>query len=121
MYGYGRPDPLTHATPVEHPPRAAWAVFLPPHPPGYLTLEEFEENQRLVTDNRSPRPHLGAARQGATLLQGLVHCQPWGRRMRVCYQGGVPYYTCDAEHRRFGAPICNRASARRVDALGEEW
>ncbi len=40
--------------------------------------------------------------------------------MRVRYHGGAPYYACDAEHRRYGAPICNRASARRVDALVEE-
>lgn len=124
VYCYGRRrrrhDPLTRETHVEHQPRAAWEVFLPDHHPGYITLEEFEENQRLLADNRSHLPHTGAARRGAALLQGLVYCQHCGRRMRVCYHGGAPYYTCDAEHRRFGAPICNRASARRVDALVEE-
>ena len=40
--------------------------------------------------------------------------------MRICYHAGHPYYLCDAEHRRFGTAICNRASARRVDVLVEE-
>ena len=40
--------------------------------------------------------------------------------MRVCYHHGAPCYTRDAEHRRYGRPIGNRASAKRVDALVEE-
>jgi hypothetical protein len=40
--------------------------------------------------------------------------------MRVRYSGGSAYYVCDAAHRRFGDPICNRASSKRVDALVEE-
>jgi len=124
IYCYGRRqhqhDPLTQQAHVRRRPREDWEVFIPNHHPGYITLEAFEENQRMLADNRSHLPHAGAPRRGPSLLQGIVYCQHCGRRMRVCYHHGAPYYTCDAEHRRYARPICNRASAKRVDALVEE-
>jgi Recombinase zinc beta ribbon domain len=41
----------------------------------------------------------GAVREGPALLQGLVWCKHCGRKMRVCYHDGQPYYTCDGAHR----------------------
>lgn len=124
VYCYGRRqcqrDPLTQQAHVRRRQRQDWDVFLPEHHPGYITLAEFEENQRVLAANASHLPHAGAPRQGPSLLQGIVHCQHCTRRMRVCYHQGAPYYTCDAEHRRYGNAICNRASAKRVDALVEE-
>lgn len=124
VYCYGRRqrqhDPLTHQTQVRRRQRTDREVFLPDHHPGYITLAEFEENQRTLAANASHLPHAGAPRQGPSLLQGIVYCQHCARRMRVCYHRGAPYYTCDAEHRRYGTAICNRASARRVDVLVEE-
>jgi DNA invertase Pin-like site-specific DNA recombinase len=124
-YCYGRRhrsvDPLTRQVHVRWRERSAWDVFIPDHHPGYITLAEFEENQRLLENNRSNHvPSQGAARRGPALLQGLAYCKHCGRKMRVRYSNGAPYYTCDADHRRFGDPICNRASAKRVDALVEE-
>ena len=124
VYCYGRRqrqhDPLTHQAHGRRRQRADWEVFLPNHHPGYITLAEFEDNQHTLAANASHLPHPGAPRQGPSLLQGIVYCQHCARRMRVCYHRGAPYYTCDAEHRRYGSVICNRASARRVDALVEE-
>jgi hypothetical protein len=112
--------PLTARVHSRRRQREAWEVFLPDHHPGYSTLAEFEDNQRLLADHGSQLPHPGAPRRGPSLLQGRVYCQHCGRRMRVCYHHGMPYYTCDAEHRRYGSAICHRASAQRVDALVEE-
>jgi DNA invertase Pin-like site-specific DNA recombinase len=125
VYCYGRrqrvTDPLTHRHQVHWRERHHWAVFLPNHHPGYISVADFEENQRILDQNRNRYPHtLGAARRGPALLQGIVYCQHCGRKMRIRYHNGAPYYECDAEHRRYGAPICNRASARRVDVLVEE-
>ncbi len=121
IYCYGRKrrrfDPLTHRTHVEKVPRSEWNVFIPNHHPGYITLEEFEENQRIIMNNRFQYPQSkGAARKGAALLQGLVYCQHCGSRMRIRYSGGAAYYLCDHAKRRYGEPTCNRASAKRVDA-----
>ncbi|NTU62917.1 MAG: recombinase family protein [Chloroflexi bacterium] len=124
VYCYGRRqrhlDPVTQQVHVYRRQREAWEVFLPAHHPGYISLAEFEDNQRILAENCNYLPHAGAPRQGPSLLQGIVYCQHCGRRMRVCYHHGAPYYTCDAEHRRYGSAICNRASAQRVDALVEE-
>lgn len=122
VYCYGKRarqvDPLTHTLHVHKCAREEWEVFLPEHYPGYITLAEFEENQRVLADNRAQYPmHSGAARHGPTLLQGLVYCKHCGRKMRVCYSGGGVYYICDTAQRRFGEPVCNRASSVRVDEL----
>jgi DNA invertase Pin-like site-specific DNA recombinase len=125
VYCYGQrrtqTDPISHQSHVQKCARETWAVFLPDHHPGYITLEEFEKNQKILENNRYQYPNSqGAARKGSALLPGLVFCQHCGRRMRVRYTLGRPYYTCDAAERRFAAPICNRASASRVDALVED-
>ena len=125
VYCYGKKrlqtDPLTHQVHVHKRPQTEWIVYLPEHHPGYITLSEFEENQRTLENNRNQYPSSqGAVRQGTALLPGLVFCQHCGKRMRVRYTLGRPYYTCDAAERRFAAPICNRASAQRVDALVED-
>jgi DNA invertase Pin-like site-specific DNA recombinase len=124
-YCYGKRerqvDPITQTTHVRKRKREEWDVFIPDHYPGYITLAEFEENQRILENNRNQFPaNQGAARRGPTLLQGLVLCKHCGRKMRVRYCGGSSYYVCDTAHRRFGDPICNRASSKRVDALVEE-
>lgn len=125
IYCYGQrktiTDPISHHTHVQKCARETWTVLLPNHHPGYITEEEFEKNQKILENNRNQYPtSQGAARKGSALLQGLVFCQHCGRKMRVRYSLGRPYYTCDAAERRFGAPICNRAGAVRVDALVED-
>jgi hypothetical protein len=125
VYCYGRRerqvDPITKAVHVRKRARSEWEVFLPDHHPGYLTLAEFEENQRILQNNRQQFPHsLGAVGRGPALLQGLVFCRHCGHKMRIRYRKGSAYYVCDTAHRRYGDPICNRASTQRVDALVEE-
>ena len=121
VYCYGKVkrhyDPLTKRTKVYRIPQAEWEVYIPEHFIGYITLTEFEENQRLIANNRFQFPEsCGAARSGAALLQGIVFCQNCGLRMHVSYSKGEGYYLCDRAHHLLGAPICNRASSKRVDA-----
>ena len=125
IYCYGKRervfDPVRRAYHVRSRPREEWLVFLTDHHPGYVSAETFEDNQQIMANNRPQFANSqGAARQGATLLQGLVYCRHCGHKMRIRYSRSTPYYTCDAAHRRFGDPICNRASAKRVDVLVAE-
>jgi len=116
-----RVNPIEQTVHVHSRPREEWDVFLPDNHPGYITLAEFEENQRIIANNAYQFPHSqGATRRGPALLQGLVVCQHCGHHMRVRYSNGEAYYTCDLAHRRYGEAICNQASAKRVDALVEE-
>jgi DNA invertase Pin-like site-specific DNA recombinase len=125
VYSYGKRkkiyDPVHQVHHVYNQPREKWLVFLADHHEGYISLKTFEENQQIMANNRSQLENSqGATRRGVALLQGLVYCQHCGHKMRVRYSNGNPYYTCDAAHNRFGDPICNRASAKRVDALVAE-
>jgi len=125
IYAYGRRqaqvDPLAQTRRVHRKARADWEVFLPEHHPGYLSREEYEANVATLENNYQQFPaNQGAVREGPALLQGLVWCKHCGRKMRVCYHDGQPYYTCDGAHRTFGTAVCNRASAGRVDVLVED-
>ncbi len=125
VYCYGRRqravDPLSQAPQLRRRTRDAWLVFLPDHHPGYITLAEFDANQAALENNRMQYPQRqGAPGRGPALLQGLVICHHCGHKLRLRYSAGRPYYTCDRAHLRWAAPICNRASAARVDALVEE-
>jgi DNA invertase Pin-like site-specific DNA recombinase len=125
IYAYGRRqaqvDPLAKRRQVHRKARADWEVFLPEHHVGYISQEEYEANVATLENNYQQFPaNQGAVREGPALLQGLVWCKHCGRKMRVCYHDGQPYYTCDGAHRTFGTAICNRASAGRVDVLVED-
>lgn len=124
-YSYGKRrrevNPLTQTVHHHKRDRDEWMVMIADHHPGYISMDEFDENQRILANNRNLYPaSQGAARGGATLLQGILYCQHCGHKMRVRYHQGAPYYTCDSAHQHYAAAICNRASARRVDALVAE-
>lgn len=67
-----------------------WAILLRERHPGYISWEDYVENQRRLAQNRPHRDepaHQGAARQGDALLQGLVICGRCGHRMYATYSG----------------------------------
>src|ERR1700724_1573459 len=58
-------------------PREQWAILIKEAHPGYISWEEFEENQKRLQLNQQTRGlgrHSGPAREGPALLQGLVIC-----------------------------------------------
>jgi hypothetical protein len=68
-------------------PMTAWNVLLRDHHPGYISWEQFEENQRLISENAHMqlRTERKSARGGRALLTGLVRCGRCGRTMWVFY------------------------------------
>lgn len=122
VYCYGRRettlDPLERVVHRRQRPREEWLAFLPDHYPGYITLAEYDENQRILANNAYHFPnHQGATRKGKALIQGLAICAHCGRKMHVRYSQGRARYLCDYDHIRYADPVCNRASARHVDGL----
>jgi DNA invertase Pin-like site-specific DNA recombinase len=98
---------------IERLPREEWTALIPQAHPGYITWEEFEENQRRLRENaqtiggdrrRSP------PREGPALLQGLVMCGLCGDRMTVRYHrrhGTLwPTYVCQRRGIARAEPIC---------------
>ena len=85
-----------------HPvPMADWRVRLQEHHEGYITWDEFLNNQKRLEKNCTnggPMILSGPAREGLALLQGLLVCGHCGRALTVRYtsNGGIyPCYLCN--------------------------
>lgn len=110
----------------ERLPREEWTALIPQAHAGYITWEDFEENQRRLRENsqthgsdrrRSP------PREGPALLQGLAVCGRCGDRMTVRYhvcRGALwPTYVCQHRGIAHAEPICQSLPGRGLDdAIG---
>ena len=97
-----------------------WPFLIPGHHPGYITWDQFQQNQRRLDENRtSPGDdHRGAPREGLALLQGIVRCGRCGRRMTVRYlkNGSIPSYECNSVHSRYAGATCQSMRGDAIDA-----
>ncbi len=100
--------------------REAWHVLIKGHHEGYISWEQFERNQRQIASNRNGSPGPGAAREGHSLLQGLVLCGRCGRTMSVCYHGArrTLRYVCSAG-KAFETGRCQSIGAVRLEQAFE--
>src|SRR6266699_519040 len=101
-------------------PMSAWNVLLRDHHPGYISWEEFEANQRLISENThmQRRTDRKSARCGRALLTGLVRCARCGRVMRVFY--GTSFarpsrYHCRGDDSHVGSWLCIGIGGLRID------
>jgi DNA invertase Pin-like site-specific DNA recombinase len=107
--------------------REEWISLIPDAHPGYISWEEFEDNQRRLAeqaqahgaDRRASPP-----REGPALLQGLVICGVCGLRMTVRYhlRRGVarPDYICQHQFIDRDAPRCQTIPGAGIDvAVGD--
>jgi len=128
VYVYGRTQTRSHVLPGEAPrikgrqrqvAQADWPIVHQQAHVGYLSWEQFLQNQQQLDDNRTfhPDQRRGAAREGAALLQGLVLCGICGRRMSVRYDAqGIPHYQCNQAHTQLGDKTCQSLRGDTVDA-----
>lgn len=98
----------------------AWSVLLRDHHPGYLSWEEFEDNQKMLAENAhmQKRASRKAARGGRALLTGLVRCGRCGRMLHVFYgmrSGHAHRYQCRGDDAHVGAGLCIGIGGVRVD------
>jgi DNA invertase Pin-like site-specific DNA recombinase/uncharacterized protein YndB with AHSA1/START domain len=90
---------------VKRMPISEWTVLIKDHHQGYISWEEFMDNQQLLERNRTNAEQTllgGAAREGLALLQGLLLCGQCGRRITVRYKGNggiYPTYECNWRRR----------------------
>jgi DNA invertase Pin-like site-specific DNA recombinase len=117
-------DGRTHSTQL---PQDEWHTLLPDAHPGYITWQQYQENQQQLrqcgqaygADRRKSPP-----REGPALLQGLVICGICGQRMTVRYHHGKdrlgPIYVCQREGIEYAEPICQSIPGTDLDeAIGE--
>ena len=109
---------------VQKQPMDSWLVSIQGHHPGYISWEEYLENQRMLEQNQTNGPEQlvgSSAREGRALMQGLLLCAHCGRRLSPRYtgNGGVyPVYECTRrkEDTRYSAQ-CVRIQADLIDRI----
>ncbi len=112
---------------IEKLPQDQWHTLLPDTHPGYITWEQFQQNQQRFReyaqaygfDRRKSPPG-----QGPALLQGLVMCGICGQRMTVRYhkrKGRLDTnYLCQRHGIEYAQPICQSVPGVGIDqAIGE--
>lgn len=88
-----------------------WQLLIKDHHPGYISWEQYLENQRILTSNRtkSHAVSCGAAKKGSALLTGLLRCARCGHKLHVAYrsrEGQAPRYYCMTGNKEQGKPSC---------------
>jgi len=76
-------------------PMSDWMVNIRDHHEGYISWDEFLENQKILEMNRTNGEQTllkGPVREGLTLLQGLLICGTCGRKLTVRYKGNGGIY-----------------------------
>ena len=99
-------------------PRQEWRVLIRDHHPGYLSWEEYQRNQAMITENTFMKSgaESKAGRGGRGLLAGLLRCGRCGRMLYVNYAGSVIRYMCRGGHNDRGENWCVSFGGLRVDA-----
>jgi DNA invertase Pin-like site-specific DNA recombinase len=120
---YGRSRQHKHGASVyKKLPRDEWIALLRDAHPGYLSWEEFENNQELLRDNSAAHGgdrRRSPAREGPALLQGMTICGICGLRMTVRYRQWkgklLPIYVCQRDGVRRGRPLCQQMPGVTID------
>jgi hypothetical protein len=76
---------------------------------GYISWKQFQEIQKMLTNNSHIGDRSGAAKRGLALLAGLLRCRRCGRKLMVAYTGNTPLvlrYLCNRSQLDNGEPRC---------------
>jgi DNA invertase Pin-like site-specific DNA recombinase len=94
-------------------------VLLKDRFPAYISWERFQAIQKRLADNRALASSRGAAREGPSLLAGLLVCGRCGRRLLTSYGGPASRlrYTCCRATIDYGESICLGLAGAPLDAL----
>jgi hypothetical protein len=83
----------------------------------YITWARFEAIQKRLEDNRAAADRKGAAREGPSLLSGLLVCGRCGRHLMPSYSGDANRlrYTCGRAMVDYAEPLCLSVSGEFLD------
>jgi IS66 C-terminal element/Recombinase len=100
-------------------PLEEWSIVVRGVYPAYISHETFLANRGKLKANRYnfDAKGRGAAREGAGLLQGLVHCGRCGRQMGMSYGRQQPRYECRYVQTHLGGPMCQSFIAAAIDGV----
>jgi DNA invertase Pin-like site-specific DNA recombinase len=104
--------------------REDWHVCIKNSHKGYISIEEFENNLKILKQNLHPRSEEGRkspVREGAALLQGVVVCGKCGNRMTIRYGSNkkdlIPIYNCQRRCIEYGEKVCQSIKGDLIDKL----
>ncbi len=104
-------------------PEDEWYSFIPDAHQGYISFEEFRENQKILQQNAQAygiKNRKSPPREGKALLQGLAICAVCGSRMTVRYHTGsigvVPSYICQKHGIEYAQKFCQCIPGAALDA-----
>lgn len=105
-------------------PQEAWKSVIHDRHAAYISWEEFMANQKKLDDNRTfnwQGSRRGAAREGRSLLQGLILCGRCGRKMHTRYRGKnrLIHYRCRLTYKEV-SPVCFTVSGEKIERAVEE-
>lgn len=108
-------------------PKEEWHVFKVGAHIGYITAEQYEQNQQRLKDNMQPFSsdrNQGPPREGNALLQGMLLCGYCGQRMTIRYHmkncQPSPDYVCQREGIKHNQTICQSIIGEHIDKAIEE-
>lgn len=132
-YAYGRTSVRTRVengrarkTQGHRRPMEKWPVLIQDHHPGYISWEDFLQNQTMLAENAhmKKRASRKSARGGRALLTGQLRCGRCGRMLRVVYgstAGHAHQYYCKGADMRGARSLCLSIGGVRVDkAVAEQ-
>jgi hypothetical protein len=101
-------------------PQKDWKVLITDHHSGYISWEEYVQNQQQLDSNAmcGAGENSGAAKTGAALLSDLLRCGRCGRKLQVVYSGNkgrVPRYICKGDRGERGSARCQTVGSLRLD------
>jgi excisionase family DNA binding protein len=101
-------------------PQADWNVLIRDHHEAYVSWEEYERNQKIISGNATRKGEIvpGSVRNGGGLLVGLLRCGHCGRKLRVHggAKGAVRYECNDARINHGARTSCIAFSNLRIDS-----
>lgn len=106
--------------------RDQWHALIPDAHEGYISWEQYEDNQRRLRECAQARGkdrRKSPPREGPALLQGIVLCGICGNRMTVRYHvrkaGMSPDYICQRDGIEHAGRICQQVPGAAIDeAIG---
>lgn len=131
-YVFGRTKTVTriaqgrkHSVAGVRVPQEQWQVLIPDHHEGYIAWDEYQANQRQITNNAAMKGQLvrGPARNGGALLAGLLRCGHCGRKFHVTYsgmKGNCLRYSCQGAMINHGTDRCISFGGLKADRLIEQ-
>ena len=123
-YAYGKTEHTTQYVQGQprrrsrRKPRDQWWALIPDRHEGYISWEQFQEVQRMLTNNDRFRDRASSDKRALALLAGLLRCRRCGRKLMVEYSGNGPLvlrYACHRSRLDNGERPCISFAGLAVD------